>query len=62
MLKVDNLFYAYPGSRKNVIEDLSFEVKAGEAMVFVGPNGTGKSTVLSMLAGVNRPAKGKCGR
>ncbi|MDO4939990.1 MAG: ABC transporter ATP-binding protein, partial [Lachnospiraceae bacterium] len=59
MLKAENLYYAYPKSRTDVIEDLSFEVDAGEAMVFVGPNGTGKSTVLSMLAGVIKPKSGK---
>lgn len=58
MLKADNLYYSYPGSRNYVIEDLSFEVRPGEAMVFVGPNGTGKSTVLSMLSGVIRPKSG----
>ena len=59
MLKADNLYYAYPGCKESVIEDLSFEVNAGEAMVFVGPNGTGKSTVLSMLSGVIKPKSGK---
>ena len=59
MLKAENLFYSYPGCKTDVIEDLSFEVSAGEVMVFVGPNGTGKSTVLSMLAGVIKPKSGK---
>jgi len=59
MLKAENLSFRYKGSKYNVIEDLSFEVQPGEAMVFVGPNSTGKSTVLSMLAGVTKPKDGK---
>ena len=59
MLTAENLYYAYPGYKNCVIEDLSFTVEPGEAMVFVGPNGTGKSTVLSLLAGVKKPKSGK---
>jgi len=59
MIKAENLVFRYKGSNHNVIEGLSFTVEPGEAMVFVGPNGTGKSTVLSMLSGVTKPKSGK---
>lgn len=57
-MQVSDVSYAYKGCKENVIDNLSFAVEPGEAMVFVGPNGTGKSTVLSLLAGVIKPKKG----
>jgi heme exporter protein A len=37
---------------------LSFELKAGEALQIVGPNGTGKSSLLRIVAGLLRPLAG----
>lgn len=37
---------------------LSFKVEAGEALVITGANGTGKTTLLRMLAGLSAPAAG----
>src|SRR5690606_11434102 len=37
---------------------LSFELNAGEALQVVGPNGTGKSSLLRILAGLLRPFDG----
>ncbi len=39
--------------------DLSFEIKRGEAVAFLGSNGAGKSTALKMITGVTYPSKGK---
>jgi heme exporter protein A len=41
-----------------VLRDLSFEVRAGEAVVLTGPNGAGKTTVLRTIAGLLAPAAG----
>ena len=38
--------------------DLSFTIKKGEAVAFVGNNGAGKSTALKMVTGVAKPTKG----
>jgi len=40
------------------IEDVSFEVAAGEIVGFLGPNGAGKSTTMRILAGVFPPSQG----
>ena len=41
------------------IADLSFEIRRGEAVALVGSNGSGKSTVLRLLAGIYVPTSGR---
>ena len=53
----DKVFYA--------LNDVSFELKQGEALGVVGPNGAGKSTILKLLANTTIPTSGtitKAGR
>ena len=40
------------------LKDVSFEVKKGEVVGFIGANGAGKSTMLKVIAGVMKPTKG----
>ena len=40
------------------VDQLSFEVGAGEVLGFLGPNGAGKTTTISMLCGLLRPTAG----
>jgi len=40
------------------LSDVSFDVKQGEVVGFVGTNGAGKSTLLKVIAGVMKPTKG----
>ncbi len=41
------------------LKNVSFEIKAGESVGFIGRNGAGKSTILKLLAGVTKPTSGK---
>lgn len=43
---------------KPVLKDVSLEIPAGERTVIIGPNGTGKTTFLSVLGGVLAPQEG----
>lgn len=50
----------HPAYRQiNAVEDISFQVKAGEILAFIGPNGAGKSTTIKMLTGILYPDQGE---
>lgn len=44
--------------KKNIIKNISFQLKKGEVLGFLGPNGAGKSTTLRMIVGLSRPSAG----
>lgn len=43
---------------KNVLNDISFEIKAGERLALIGDNGCGKSTILNIITGLEKPDSG----
>lgn len=49
VLRVDNLYITYEG--KTVVKNLSFTVSRGERVALIGPNGSGKTSVLKALLG-----------
>ncbi len=57
MLAVEGLAKSYSGPA--LFSDVSFEVQKGERLAIVGPNGTGKSTLLRLLTGEERPDTGE---
>ena len=61
ILKVENLTKTY-GSGENLVhavDDVSFSVEKGEFVEIVGERGRGKSTLLHLIGGVDRPTSGK---
>jgi NitT/TauT family transport system ATP-binding protein len=50
---------ANPAQDFTALEDINFEVQAGEFMVIVGPSGCGKSTLLDLLGGLTKPSRGE---
>ncbi len=48
--------------RREVVHDVSLELRIGELVALLGPNGAGKSTLLDALAGELEPAQGRIER
>ena len=57
-IKFNNVTFAYEEG-KNVLENLSFDVKAGESIALVGPTGAGKSTIVSLISRFYNVQNGK---
>jgi ATP-binding cassette, subfamily B, bacterial len=48
-LRFDHVSFAYPGGAEPVLRDVCLELEPGETVALVGPNGTGKSTLLQLV-------------
>lgn len=55
----EDLGFSYPGAGQAVLEAVSFEIRAGEYVGIVGPNGGGKSTLVRLLNGLLEPDSGE---
>jgi ATP-binding cassette subfamily B multidrug efflux pump len=51
--------FRYPGTERDVLTDVSFTVEAGSTVAFVGPTGSGKSTVVALMARLYDPTGGQ---
>jgi len=61
LVRVIDVFKSFPlgGGEITVLKGISFEVKTGEFVSIVGPSGNGKSTLLNMITGIDRPTGGE---
>ena len=60
VLEAEGLVLDYPTDRGTVraVEDVGFTVRQGERLVLIGASGCGKSSILRMVAGFQRPTAG----
>lgn len=60
ILRTENITKKYNGNiKKNILEKTSFTVEQGSIHVIEGKSGTGKSTFLSIIGGMEFPTSGK---
>ena len=61
IIEVKNVVKSFPVGDRDVtiLKGVSFEVKKGEFVSIVGPSGNGKSTLLNMITGIDRPSEGE---
>ena len=57
-LKVQGVGFGYPNSQRKVLEDITFEIRAGEHVALVGENGSGKTTLIKLLCRLYEPDEG----
>src|SRR5215210_6109205 len=55
----ERVSFTYPGSGRPALSEVSFELRPGEYVGVVGPNGGGKSTLVRLLNGLLRPDSGR---
>ncbi len=58
MIKLENVTKTY-NKTVRALDDISFEVKGGEIVGFIGPNGSGKTTTMKLITGIIRADVGK---
>ncbi|MED3644915.1 energy-coupling factor transporter ATPase [Caldifermentibacillus hisashii] len=59
ILQVKNIYFQYEKTGKKILQSLSLTINEGEWLTIVGANGTGKSTLLKVMAGLESPQRGK---
>ena len=58
MIEVQGLSFRYPGAGRDALQGLSLEVRAGSLFGLLGPNGSGETTLISILTGLLQPSAG----
>lgn len=61
LIRIKNVIKRFPvgDTEITILKGISFEVKQGEFVSIVGPSGNGKSTLLNMITGIDRPSDGE---
>ncbi len=55
----EGVTFRYPGTQRDVLRDVSFVARPGETIAIVGPTGSGKSTLVSLIPRLHDPTEGR---
>jgi ATP-binding cassette subfamily B protein len=58
-IRLEGVSFAYPGTERRVLEDVSLELRPGQVVAIVGENGAGKSTLVKLLCKLYEPSAGR---
>lgn len=58
-LEIENISYQFPCAKTRIFENVSLTVEANECLLIEGQSGSGRSTLLQLLAGVIEPLEGQ---
>ena len=59
ILEIKNVSYSYTNSREEILSSVNQKFELGKFYAIIGKSGTGKSTLLSLLAGLDKPKTGQ---
>lgn len=57
-LNIDNLYFKYSNAKEYTINDFNMNIDRGDILAILGESGSGKSTILRLIAGLEEPLKG----
>ncbi len=58
-IQVQGVSYHYPDTEEWVLDDVSFAIKRGTTVAFIGSTGSGKTTMVDIILGLLTPVKGR---
>lgn len=58
-IEFEHVSFSYPGTKRDVIHDVSLVMEPGETIVLVGLNGAGKTTLIKLLTRLYDPTEGR---
>jgi len=59
LIRCENIAFRYEASSRFAIEDLNFSINEGDFLAILGENGSGKTTILKLIAGLLTPTQGQ---
>jgi ATP-binding cassette, subfamily B, multidrug efflux pump len=57
-IEIRGLTFAYPGTDRHILEDITLRIEPGQTVAFVGATGSGKSTLIALLPRLHEPPPG----
>ena len=57
-ISLEHVSFSYPGTKNEVLKDVSFSIQRDQHVALVGENGAGKTTLIKLLMGLYRPTSG----
>lgn len=58
-IRFEHISFAYPGTKRLVLDDVNLELPAGSVVAIVGENGAGKTTLVKLLSKLYEPTSGR---
>jgi ATP-binding cassette subfamily B protein len=58
-IEFEHVSFAYPGSERKALSDISLQIRPGQSLALVGENGSGKTTLIKLLTRLYEPTEGR---
>src|SRR5262249_52789253 len=58
-ISFEHVSFVYPGTTRQVLDDVSLDLRAGSVVAIVGENGAGKTTLVKLLCRLYQPTTGR---